>query len=96
MGKELSNPLLPSSPADQASLEAFDNGGADGITYTGASIDGKRHGEGAMQWADGRSYTGQWQHGMRHGKGRQSYPDGKSYDGDWTSGKWNGRGKVSG
>ena len=38
---------------------------ANGIQYTGAWKDDKRHGQGTQTYFDGTTYTGEWQDGAR-------------------------------
>jgi hypothetical protein len=42
---------------------------ADGSSYTGNWVDGKRHGFGTMKFSNGSVYKGNWLNGMEHGEG---------------------------
>jgi hypothetical protein len=65
---------------------------ADGGVYDGTFKDGKRSGQGRMQYnmsAEGESseaaiYTGEWRHNLRHGHGEMLWQsDGARYEGMW-------------
>jgi len=64
----------------------------DGSSYSGETIDGKRHGEGTWIRPDGTRYKGQWDNDRPHGQGTIIWPDGKKYTGQWKNGKRHGRG----
>lgn len=69
---------------------------ANGDTYTGAYVGGKRQGQGVYTWSNpSASYTGEWQAGKRHGTGTMTYPDKSKYEGDWVDGQRHGRGLYS-
>ena len=68
---------------------------ADGSTYYGDWMNGKRHGLGKIVERNGYMYYGWWEDDMRHGQGEANYPDGSLYDGDWKYDKKYGMGKMT-
>jgi hypothetical protein len=76
------------------------------ITWTGACVNGKASGAGAMIWRYSLpdlpkpyrgmqfedTYTGTMQNGKRHGRGVNANGKGIYYEGDWKDGKEHGRG----
>jgi hypothetical protein len=65
---------------------------ADGGVYDGTFKDGKRSGQGRMQYnmaaegegREGATYTGEWRHNLRHGHGEMLWQsDGARYEGLW-------------
>jgi hypothetical protein len=68
---------------------------ADGSTYSGDWMNGKRHGLGKIVETNGYMYYGWWEDDMRHGQGEASYPDGSMFDGDWKYDKKYGFGKIT-
>lgn len=65
---------------------------SDGSQYKGEVIDGKRHGEGFIQWVNGDTYEGQWLNDMPHGQGKKTYIDGSVYEGEFFQGLQQGKG----
>ena len=53
----------------------------DGDTYKGMMVDGKKEGQGIMNWADGGIYEGAWHNDLRHGEGTSKWADGNTYRG---------------
>ena len=68
---------------------------ADGSTYYGDWMNGKRHGLGKLVERNGYMYYGWWENDLRHGQGEANYPDGSMYDGDWKCDKKYGVGKIT-
>ena len=68
---------------------------ADGSTYYGDWMNGKRHGLGKIVERNGYMYYGWWENDLRHGQGEANYPDGSTYDGDWKYNKRHGLGKKT-
>jgi len=68
---------------------------ADGSTYSGDWMNGKRHGLGKLVERNGYMYYGWWENDLRHGQGEANYPDGSMYDGDWKCDKKYGFGKMT-
>ena len=68
---------------------------ADGSTYYGDWMNGKRHGLGKIVERNGYMYYGWWENDLRHGQGEANYPDGSTYDGDWKYDKNYGMGKIT-
>jgi hypothetical protein len=68
---------------------------ADGSTYYGDWMNGKRHGLGKIIERNGYMYYGWWEDDMRHGQGEANYPDGSTYDGDWKYDKKYGFGRIT-
>ena len=66
---------------------------ADGESYDGDWIEGKKEGLGTYRWADGSIYVGELKNDKKHGtsnsslnflgKGKETYADGESYQGEW-------------
>ena len=62
--------------------------GANGGSYDGDWVEGKKHGRGVRTYWDGDSYDGDWVEGKQHGRGVYTYAlTGRSYDQDWVEGK---------
>jgi MORN repeat len=53
-----------------APASATDTTTADGARYSGAIIDGMRHGQGRLAWPNGASYEGDFLNGLFHGRGK--------------------------
>jgi hypothetical protein len=68
---------------------------ADGSTYYGDWMNGKRHGLGKIIERKGYMYYGWWEDDMRHGQGEANYSDGFIYDGDWKYDKKYGFGRIT-
>jgi hypothetical protein len=68
---------------------------ADGSTYYGDWLNGKRHGLGKIVERNGYMYYGWWEDDMRHGQGEANYPDGSIFDGDWKYDKKYGFGRIT-
>ena len=71
--------------------------GSSGWEYEGeSSLEGKRHGKGAMVWTVGSFYEGWWKNDKQHGQGRLIYCNINSgayyYEGAWKYGKKDGYG----
>ena len=71
--------------------------GSSGWEYEGEiSLEGKRHGKGAMVWTVGSFYEGWWKNDKQHGDGRLIYCNVNSgayyYEGWWKYGKKEGYG----
>lgn len=64
------------------------------VTYKGAWLCGKMHGEGELHWPDGRVYRGSFRQNQQYGFGSsESFgPNGTTYEGSWKDGKMNGYG----
>ena len=62
-------------------------------TYVGEFVDGKRNGQGEIDYGNGRKYIGQFLNNKPHGLGKESLIDGELlYSGEWANGKKNGVG----
>ena len=68
---------------------------ADGSTYRGEWLLGKRHGHGLYTANDGTSYEGAWQYDGRHGVGALRTAEGLCYEGEWRHDCPSGDGKVA-
>ncbi|MCG8312705.1 MAG: hypothetical protein MI976_05765 [Pseudomonadales bacterium] len=68
---------------------------SDGSQYVGDIQNGKRHGDGRMQWTSGDSYEGSWRGDKPHGKGTKSYIDGSIYRGEFNQGIQQGKGTFT-
>ena len=64
----------------------------DGGRYEGEWKDGRRHGQGTVEFADGGRYEGEWRGGVEHGQGTRDYPNGHRYEGAWVDGSRDGAG----
>eukprot|EP01034_Spumella_vulgaris_P032731 gene32731-40398_t len=69
----------------------------DGQTYTGYTLDFKRHGRGVRSTASGRViYDGEWLHDKRHGWGKKSLSrTGNVYEGNFHAGVRQGKGTMN-
>ena len=65
---------------------------ANGHTYEGNVMHGKKHGFGILKYSYGAIYEGEYEHGKRCGKGKFTFENGNVYNGDWKDGKMNGKG----
>ena len=65
---------------------------ANGHTYEGNVMHGKKHGFGILKYSYGAIYEGEYEHGKRCGKGKFTFENGNIYDGEWKDGKMNGKG----
>mmetsp|Transcript_30489 Transcript_30489/g.61433 ORF Transcript_30489/g.61433 Transcript_30489/m.61433 type:complete len:95 (-) Transcript_30489:1521-1805(-) len=76
-----------------------------GNVYSGQWVDGKRQGQGRMQWLDANElYVGEWAGGRQHGSGvhfwlpadgdaaARNLPALNYYDGEWKDGLRSGFG----
>lgn len=64
-----------------------------GAAYDGQwSLDGEKHGIGALTFQDGSKYEGEFSRGFSAGHGVMVFPDGSSYSGEFVRGKFNGYG----
>ena len=68
---------------------------ADGGRYFGALVDGRRQGEGRIEWDNGALYEGGFDNGLFSGHGRLRYPTGDVYEGDFAAGMQAGQGKMA-
>ena len=86
-----STPTSTEAPKETSvSGKVYSNG-----TYTGQLVNGKRHGNGVMEYTNGDKYDGEWKDDLRSGKGVYSYANGDRYDGEWKDGSYNGKGIYS-
>ena len=51
-------------------MDLASTSGKNGNKYTGVWKNGKREGEGRMDWINGDVYTGEWKDGMKSGQGK--------------------------
>lgn len=49
--------------------------------YKGATLAGRPHGFGTLQYGDGKIYIGNFVNGLRHGQGKLIMPDGQYFEG---------------
>jgi hypothetical protein len=66
----------------------------DGGRYYGALVDGKRQGQGRVEWDNGALYEGAFDKGLFSGHGRFRYANGDVYEGDFVAGTESGRGQA--
>jgi hypothetical protein len=66
----------------------------DGGRYYGALVDGKRQGEGRIEWDNGALYEGTFDNGLFSGHGRLRYPSGDVYEGEFRQGVPWGKGEI--
>lgn len=67
---------------------------ADGSRYTGAIVDGKRHGRGRLEWPNKATYDGEFLNGLMHGRGLLIAPSGERYEGSFSLGMLSGPGRT--
>jgi len=60
--------------------------------YKGDMKDGKKHGQGTLDYVNGGKYVGEWQDDMRHGQGVNRWPNGDRYEGNWKNNRKHGFG----
>ena len=70
-------------------VQTFENGDV----YTGAFLNGKKHGRGLLETRSNRSYDGGWENDVRHGFGTNTFPNGKIYNGQYKEGRPYGNGQ---
>ncbi len=68
---------------------------ADGATYLGDYVQGKKQGQGMMTWPSGAKYFGQWSAGKPEGQGQFVLPDQSVYSGAWHDGLPEGHGRLT-
>ena len=68
---------------------------ADGGRYYGPIVDGKRHGQGRIEWDTGARYEGGFVRGLYAGKGRLQLASGDVYEGEFVAGMMSGRGSLT-
>jgi len=62
-------------------------------TYTGEyNSNGKRHGDGELNWANGDRYVGKFKDGFIEGRGTINFHDGTEYTGQWRKNRFHGDG----
>ena len=67
--------------------------------YDGETVNGLKHGKGAVFYKSGARYDGEWMNGMEHGHGSKLWADedteagGGSYVGEFRNGVFHGQGK---
>lgn len=66
---------------------------SEGYTYAGQFLNGKKHGNGKVEWKDGTWYEGGFANGKIEGLGKYHWLD-SEYDGQWKAGKMHGQGKY--
>ncbi len=67
---------------------------ADGGRYYGPLVDGKRQGQGRVEWDNGSYYEGDFDNGLFSGHGRLRSAEGDLYDGDFRAGMFEGHGTA--
>ena len=70
-------------------VQTFENGDV----YTGAFLNGKKHGRGLLETRSNRSYDGGWENDVPHGFGTNTFPNGKIYNGQYKEGRPYGNGQ---
>eukprot|EP00483_Globobulimina_turgida_P000386 UN00386 len=66
---------------------------ANGDTFEGEYIDGKKNGKGIYFWKEFQAtYDGEWSMGIRRGNGKFTYSDGSRYEGEWDNNYRSGSG----
>ena len=68
----------------------------DGSAYTGAFVNGEKHGKGSLKEMikGGSKYDGEWKHDMREGVGVVEWGNGKRIEGTWSNDRLNGPADV--
>lgn len=85
--------LLSSSLVRAYGARAPDAVTADGGRYYGPLVDGKREGQGRIEWDNGARYEGHFTHGLYAGQGRYRSPSGYVYEGQFKDGVIAGHGR---
>ena len=67
---------------------------ADGSTYFGMFVNGKKEGQGSYTWADGSRYVGDFKGGRVEGQGIKKYASGDIYSGGWLNNRKHGKGTM--
>ena len=70
-------------------VQTFENGDV----YTGAFLNGKKHGKGLLETLSNRTYDGGWENDLPHGLGVNTFPNGKMYSGEYRKGRPYGNGQ---
>eukprot|EP00483_Globobulimina_turgida_P000005 UN00005 len=66
---------------------------ANGDTFEGEFMDGKKNGKGVYFWKDLQAtYDGEWSMDTRKGDGKFTYSDGSHYEGEWDNNYRSGKG----
>ncbi|XP_026191034.1 radial spoke head 1 homolog [Cyclospora cayetanensis] len=65
---------------------------ADGSTFEGELVEGRREGYGTYAFPNGDKYEGLYKNGKRHGKGRLTFSDGGFFHGEFLCGQREGMG----
>ncbi len=65
---------------------------ANGNTYEGDFVNGKRQGQGTFTYANGQIYIGQFSDDLRNGKGKFTFSDGSIYEGSFVKDNFIGHG----
>ena len=68
---------------------------ANGDTYEGQMVDGKKEGKGIYKWADGSSYEGEYKDNRKNGTGTYTWADGATYTGEYKDDLKNGTGTYT-
>ncbi len=88
-------------PSEAAQQTRHPSGGEvrrqpDGGRYEGEWKDGRRHGQGTVEFPEGGRYEGEWPDGRPNGRGIMHYSDGRRHEGQWQDGEKNGLGTFYG
>jgi hypothetical protein len=67
---------------------------ADGDSFEGTLVSGKREGHGKFAWADGQRYEGQWRDDQPNGQGMLWFANGDVYEGTLVDGQPRGQGRM--
>ncbi len=70
---------------------------ADGSTYEGEFLEGKRHGRGKLKLSNGDFYEGQFRNGAFNGTGKYTFGNAQAvkYEGEFVNGQAHGEGKIT-
>ncbi|MBF0446760.1 MAG: hypothetical protein HQL67_01020 [Magnetococcales bacterium] len=67
---------------------------ANGSSYNGYWLNGKKQGKGTYRYSDGSQYIGDWLQDNKHGQGLYIFQRGERYFGSWKDGKKHGTGII--
>ena len=88
-------PLVKKQISQNGEDETFLLGFRPELGYTGAWLNGMKHGRGELRTPDGGVFTGAWVNDTVHGEGIVRYPDGSWAQGNWYANKLNGPGRMA-
>ena len=67
----------------------------DNAVYDGEVVNGKRHGQGSIEYTSGHKYKGGWFLDTHKGKGTYTWTNGQKYVGEWLNNEHSGKGTYT-